>query len=194
VAISSWIDESMRYRPDGTAIYVLATAVVDNANVDDVRDAVRVLAGPRRPRVHWRDADESERRKLVQSVGSLDAVHVVVVGTRLEAVRQERGRRHCLRRLLWKTNRVGVAQSVLESRGQTQDRADLAAVAAWRATRQVPPSHRVEFARPYGPTGEPMLWLPDIVAGAVTAARGDGDLQYLLPLQTVLSEHVIAMV
>ena len=37
----------------------------------------------------------------------------------------------------------------------------------------------------------PLVWLPDIVAGAVSAARGDGDQQYLTPLEAMLTEYTI---
>ncbi len=193
MAFSAWIDESMRYRSNGTAIYTLAAAIISEADVNSIREDVRMLAGSRRPRVHWRDADDSERHKLVHSVGSLDAVHVVVVGTRLERVRQERGRRHCLRRLLWEGNNLGVTHATLEARTAALDRADLAAVAAWRARGELPAALRIDFGRPYGPHGEPLLWLPDIVAGAVSAARGDKHPQYLTALRHVVTEHVIEL-
>jgi hypothetical protein len=38
---------------------------------------------------------------------------------------------------------------------------------------------RVDFTYP---ADEPLAWLPDIVAGAVGAAYGDGDNQYLVSL------------
>jgi hypothetical protein len=50
----------------------------------------------------------------------------------------------------------------------------------------------MDFAHPFdGRDGEVLLWLPDIVAGAVSAARGDGDAQYLLAIEHLLSEHPV---
>jgi hypothetical protein len=37
---------------------------------------------------------------------------------------------------------------------------------------------------------EPLAWLPDIVAGAVSAAIGDGDHQYLMPLASVMFDMI----
>jgi hypothetical protein len=47
---------------------------------------------------------------------------------------------------------------------------------------------RVDFTYPLS---EPLVWLADIVAGAVSSARGDGELQYLAPLEPLLTEHQI---
>ena len=57
-----------------------------------------------------------------------------------------------------------------------------------RARREVRKTLRMNFARG---TDEPLVWLPDIVAGAVSAARGDGDQQYLTPLEAMLTEYTI---
>lgn len=82
---------------------------------------------------------------------------------------------------------------MIESRTAAQDRADLAAVAAWRSRGELPATLRVDFGRAYGPNGEPLLWLPDIMAGAVSAARGDKNPQFLAPLRRVVTEHVIEL-
>jgi hypothetical protein len=48
---------------------------------------------------------------------------------------------------------------------------------------------RVEFGRYFnGVDGEVLLWVPDIVAGAVGAARGDGDFQFVEPIRDLLVE------
>lgn len=190
---SAWIDESMRQRNDGSGIYVLAAAVIDDADVPAARSDVAALARGRRRRVHWRDADEADRRKLVQAVGALLAVHMVVVGIGLDNSRQERGRRQCMQRLLWELSKVEVARAWIEARTPSLNVRDTAAVAAWRAQRILPGSLRVDFARPFGPQGEPLLWLPDIVAGAVSAARWERDPESLTPLEAVLTEHEIRL-
>lgn len=190
---SAWIDESIRQRRDGTGMYMLAAAVVDDVDVATVRSEVGTLAPGRRRRAHWHDADDADRRKLVQAVASLPSVHLVVIGMGLDNSRQERGRRKCMQRLLWELSEMGTSQAWIEARTPTLNVKDAAAVAAWRAQRIIPGALRVDFARPYGPQGEPLLWLPDIVAGAVGAARGDGDPQFLTPLEPVLTEFTITL-
>lgn len=52
----------------------------------------------------------------------------------------------------------------------------------------------VRFAHPFnGRDGEVLLWLPDIVAGAVATARGDADFQFLAPLEALVDEITIEL-
>ena len=88
-----------------------------------------------------------------------------------------------MERLLWEICALGVRSVVVESRRSHQDDRDRAVVMGWR----------IDFGKPSGPDREPLLWLPDIVAGAVGSARADGDLQLLVPLRSVLTEHAIAL-
>ncbi|MEU4636931.1 hypothetical protein AB0F90_21210 [Micromonospora chalcea] len=80
---AAWLDESMRQRPDRSGIYVLAAAarppdgvppaVIQTGEVEMVRfDAARLAPTPR-ARVHYRDATDGERRKMVQAVASMTA-------------------------------------------------------------------------------------------------------------------------
>ncbi len=54
----------------------------------------------------------------------------------------------------------------MESRGSALDRRDLTMVASMRSSGMLTESLHVAFARPLE---EPMLWMPDAVAGAVSA-------------------------
>lgn len=74
-----------------------------------------------------------------------------------------------------------VTQVWMESRGQ-QDARDTKMVAALRSKGMLMP--RVDFARPID---EPMLWVPDAVAGAVAAAR-KGQPAFRVALGTALNE------
>ena len=55
-----------------------------------------------------------------------------------------------------------------EARHPALNERDLRLVKALRGKRSISPSIRVEFARP---KDEPMLWIPDSVAGAVNGAQ-----------------------
>ena len=120
----------------------------------------------------------------------LDVLHLVVVGIGLTSSRQERGRRLCLRRLLWELGESGVEQVWIESRTPSLNAADTAAVAAMRARREI--SHKLRISFTY-PSGEPLVWIPDIVAGAVGAAQADGDEQYERLLAPLLAVHMIEL-
>ena len=188
----SWVayaDESMRHRPDRTGLYVLAAAVFDPVETEKLRDEARHL-GQGSQRFHWRDESPSRRRKAVAAVAALDSLHFVVVGTGLDGRRQERGRRQCLTRLLWELGECGVDEARLDARRPEQNARDIALVDALRSRRQIRDELRLDFARS---VTEPLVWLPDIVAGAVSAARGDGDHQYVTMLERVLTEYAIEL-
>jgi hypothetical protein len=191
VAWAAYVDESMRIRRDGAGVYVLAGAVLDDIDADATRRDLAALVAGRRRRVHWRDADDLERRRLVATVGDMQALHMVVVGTQLNPRQQERGRRHCLRRLLWELENSGVGRVLMESRTQSLNGLDRVAIQGWRAQHLISGNLMVDFAKPYGPSGEPLLWLPDIVAGAVSAAHSGGDQSYRKQLQPILTELAI---
>jgi hypothetical protein len=157
--------------------------------VDSVRDAVSKLARKQLP-FHWREAGPRQRRAAVELLSQLDAVHCVVVGTGLDGARQERHRRKCLQRLLWELDQFGVSHIRLDARRREQNDADSAAVAAWRAQRVLSSELRVDHVRA---RAEPLVWIADIVAGAVTAARADGDEQHLKPLESMLHEITITL-
>jgi hypothetical protein len=189
----AYVDESMRQRSDGEGIYVIAAAILDDEDAGSIRQRVKALARTRRSRIHWRDATEAERRKAVAAIVELEVLHLVVVGTRLNLRAQERCRRLCLRRLLWEVGAAGVGQVWLESRTASLNAKDYAAVEAWRAQHVVRGDLLVDFAQPFGPAGDQLLWLADIVAGAVSTARGDGDNQYLMTLDPLITEITIKL-
>lgn len=82
--------------------------------------------------------------------------------------RQERARAFCAERLLYELDRLGVVQVWFEARHPALNQRDLRLVKALRGKQSISASIRVEFARP---KDEPMLWIPDAVAGAVNGAR-----------------------
>lgn len=166
--------------------------MLDEADASRVRAAVAQLAAEAGAgkRIHWRDESPARWRRAVETIARLEAVHLVVVGLGLDNRRQERGRRHCLRRILWELGEAGVGQAWLEARTPSLNRADTDAVMAMRARREIRPGLRVGFTYP---SEEPLVWLPDVTAGAVSAARGDGDDQYLARLASLLVEHTIEL-
>jgi hypothetical protein len=189
VGLIAFADESMRQRRDGSGLYALAAPVIEAAMADDIRDAMSSLSRNRR-RFHWREADAGQRRAAVELLSRLDAVHFVVVGSGLDNARQERHRRKCLQRLLWELEQFGVSAVRLDARRREQNVADLAAVAAWRAQHVLSPQLRVDHVRS---AAEPLVWMADIMVGAVNLARGNGDEQYFKPLESMVHEVSITL-
>lgn len=169
--VTAYVDESLRLTGEGR--YVLAGVVVPDERVAEVRAALRAAVPPRMRRYHWRKESAASRAHLCHTVARLDVDAVAVTGP-VDPTRQERARRQCLLRLLWELAERGVTNVVFESR-RAADASDRRLIEhAQRAGWPRPAQYR--FAQP---DAECLLWLPDVVAGAVARALGDGDPTYL---------------
>lgn len=183
----------MRQRHGGSGVYVMAAAVVDSADAERLRPALLRVRHDRRP-FHWREEEPADRRKAVAVVASLGALHLVVIGVGMDSPRQERARQQCLQQLLWRLDQADVAQVWLDQRTPSLNARDQLHIAQFRAYGTLSPAIRADFARPFnGRDGEVLLWLADIVAGAVSAAHGDGDNTYVNVLEPVLELHTIKL-
>jgi hypothetical protein len=170
-ALHAWVDESIQ-RTDGSGCYLLAAAVIRPSGADGVRDELRRLLPGRSRRLHWRDEGMRRRRILAGAVASIEAVHTVVIGTPVDHRRQERARRLCLERLVFELRSRGVTHVWMESRTPTLNARDRMMVDVLRIRRVIGDDLVVDTALP---EQEPLLWLPDIVAGAVGLDRRGGD-------------------
>ncbi len=158
---NAYVDESVRF---GTkpGYYVLAAALVEDSAAAAFREVVAPLA--HRPKgFHWTEADQQRRWTAVEAVRSANALHLVVVGAPMDPARQERARRGCLERLLFELDAAGITQVLLESRTATLNRKDQQVVGGFLA-RKVIRHVRIKHT---AAVNEPLLWVPDIVAGAV---------------------------
>ncbi|MFI6496372.1 hypothetical protein [Nonomuraea typhae] len=165
---SAYVDESMVL---SHGRYLLVAVLVAPADAAGHRDVLRSLLEHGQGRLHWRHENDKRRRHLIEVVAEMHPVGVVVVGTHLDAKKQERGRRKCLERLFWELGGCHVDNVVLERRHNDLDRRDREMVAALRGCHAIPPRLRPEWC---DPGSEPLLWLPDMVAGArARAERGD---------------------
>jgi hypothetical protein len=148
---------------------------------DPVREMLRSLRYRRQPRLHWHAEEDPRKTKIAESIGALSLPATVVVGMPLAKSKQERARAKCMGALLPELEAQGVTQVWLEARTPSLSRRDMCLVDALRSQRQITPAIRVDTALP---SEEPMLWLPDAVAGAVSASR-DGQPEYLALIGTV---------
>lgn len=153
---------------DTRGMYVLASVVADPRACEATRAKLMSLVAKGRHRLHWRDESEPLRRKITAVIVACGFPSIVVVGTELDARKQERARRKCMRRLLFELDRVGVGQVWLESRTQSLNRKDGRLIDALRGEQAISKDLRIDFGLP---SEEPMLWVPDAVAGACAAAR-----------------------
>ena len=168
LARTAYIDESLRMR---AGLYVLAAVIVADAQADRHRETLRTLLYRGQRRLHWRDENRKHRALLVSAVRQPPHTGAVVIATGVTSRRQERARRKCIERLLAELADRKVASVVFERRHQELDARDRAMVAALRRQRLVPAWLRVSWV---AAADEPLLWLPDIVAGAASlAATGD---------------------
>lgn len=179
----AYVDESLRAIPQRAGYYVLAAAVMPRSACTELRAEVAALARSPGHRFHWRLEDAPDRRKAVDLIAGLDMLHLVVVGTRLDPRRQERGRRLCLARLLQELDGAGVGQVWLEARSPILNRRDIDAVDGFRSQRLIDHALRVDHLYP---SNEPLLWVPDAVAGVCRMAV-EGESSYSVVLEKTLS-------
>jgi hypothetical protein len=191
-ALHAWVDESMRV-PSGSmrdGIYLLAAPVADPSLCDPIREQLRRLLTGRSRRLHWRNQTPRRRRTIAATLGGFDVAHTIIVGTPIDPKRQERARRYCLERLMFELDFLGVSRVWIETRSPSLNNADRTMLAALRSRGSLPATLTVDFALP---DQEPMLWLPDAVAGAIGMhRRGDDRAPYDL-LQPKLTEYTITV-
>jgi hypothetical protein len=186
----AWVDESVIvgdvHRPGA---YTLAAVIADAAATEGLREDLRALTERKIVRLHW-VAESTKRRDLIaETVAGLGVVAIVVVGSPVQRQKQERARRCCLERLLYELDQLGASQAWLESRAPSQDKRDRSLVDSARRKGLLSYRTSIEFARPLQ---EPMLWLPDAVAGAVTAANL-GEPRWLLALSEMAVVHQVTV-
>ena len=165
----------------------MAAAVADPAACDDVKDRLRALTVGRTGRLHWANESAKRRDAIAALIASVDLAAIVVVGSPMQGSKQERARRCCLERLLHELAVFGVGDVWLESRSAVPDRRDIRLVDSARRKGLVPGRLVVGFARP---KEDPMLWIPDAIAGAVTAAN-PGEPRWMLAMTEILTRHEV---
>jgi hypothetical protein len=184
----AWVDESVIVGPaGGPGTYTMAAVLADPAHCDDLRSELRALTIRPGVRLHW-VAESVKRRDLIaEAVRRMDIAAILTVGTPMERSRQERARRCCLERLLYELDQLGVSEVRLESRAGAQDKRDLRLIDSARRKRLISHDVVVTFGRP---AEEPMLWLPDAVAGAMSASLLGED-RWLTALSEVVTVHQV---
>lgn len=168
--LNAWGDESIRTDGLEKSSYLLGAVVTDPAACASQRERLQAL--PRRgPKLHWRDLDPRARQYVIATVASFDAYHVIVVAAPVELKRQERARALCLERLAWQLDGHGVQLLTLEARPPQLMRRDLQTIDALRGKKALPEGLRIDHGLP---SEEPMLWIADVVLGALGESMAGG--------------------
>ena len=176
---------------DGDAgLYILAAVVCDAAGCDPIRDTMRSLLDDQQPKLHWNAESPERREKIIGAVAQIDMVAVVVIGSPLAKKKQERARAVCMEALVLHLAGMDVTHVLLEERTPSLNARDLRLIDSIRGKKLIPTQMRINVGRP---SVEPMLWVPDIVAGAVGADRVRGNPQYLDLIRTAVTELDVPM-
>ena len=187
VSWCAYVDES---EPDprfgGAGVYILAAALVAHDDQDTVRQAMRALRLRGQRKLHWHDESDQRRKLVTETIAVLPALHLIVVRVDVGA-RSERRRRLCLARLLHELDTAGIAEVHLESRAARQNGLDLELLNRLRQQKAI--SSRLRIHHQPGPS-EPLLWVPDVVAGAAGAQRR-GDPSYIDRLSESLTFYEV---
>ncbi|MGW7674391.1 hypothetical protein ACWGJX_46315 [Streptomyces sp. NPDC054775] len=119
--------------------------------------------------------DHTERTEATELVARQDGLHIVSVGSPVPRRKQERARSKCLNALIFELHHFGVSRLCLEAREKELNARDIRTIATARQT--VLPKGTPMRAEHIPGATEPLLWISDIVAGAVRAQRL-GDTRY----------------
>jgi hypothetical protein len=161
----AYVDESLRL---SARLYLMAAVFVDGDRAESHRAMLRGLLRRGQRRLHWRDEDDRRRAALITAVAELRPRGIVVIGAGMDPRHQERARRKCIERLLWNLDQRGVADAVFEQRNDDMDSRDREMVATLRGRWVIRTRLRVSWE---SPDVEPLLWLPDVIAGAMSMAE-----------------------
>ena len=157
--LGAYVDESIH---DDHGLYVLAAVLTGSHIRERAQDALRaVLPADRLP--HWHIEDEATRAKLVSAVAGLP-VEARVYGCRFDHPRRAEAAR--ARALTWFLSELDVTLDalILDRRQASQDAKDRRILAS-----RLRDSPRTSYSH-VPSASEPLLWVADIVAGAVCAS------------------------
>jgi hypothetical protein len=166
--------------------YILAAVVCDAGGCDPIREALRELLDEGQRKLHWGQESPERREKIMATVAQVDMAAVVVIGTPLAKKKQERARAMCMETLAMHLDGLGVVQVYLERRTPALDQRDHRLIDSIRGKKLISAGMRIDVQQP---SIEPMLWMPDIVAGAVGADKVRGNPVYLNAIRSVVDVY-----
>jgi hypothetical protein len=151
-----YIDESIH---DDPGLYLMGIVFADPSISKKVECELSALI-PVPRRVHWHAEDDGTRAELVKAVSTLPVSAQVYVCSFDAPGRKEAARAKALRWIVLELDH-GVRHLILDRRQEAQNAVDRRVLGGLAGR---PPRFTLEHR---GSTGEPLLWLADIVVGAV---------------------------
>ena len=173
----AFVDESRRDDADG-GIYIVAAAIVASSDQSRLERSLRGARASRRRRVHWHAEDEKTRLRLLDLIAEQPLTGVTVAVRAATARRQEKAREVALWNLVTALASHDVGEMVFEARQERLNRRDRRTMVSIQRAG-LGPGLRYRFARPHE---EPLLWMPDVLAGAFGPWLVMGDDSYVVRL------------
>lgn len=158
----AYVDESVPEMSNGLC-YVVAAAVLVHNDHAQAREKIRKLLLPGQARFHWTSERAERRFAMLELVAALDVMAIVQASFPCGRKRQNQARRSCLTSLLGDLASHQVGQVVIEHRDEAGDRLDRQTFVAAK--------HGGIAEVAYGfraGADEPLLWVADAIAGAVS--------------------------
>lgn len=163
----AFVDESSTVRSAIHQEYLVGAALIPLDSCEEIREHLRALALPGQIKLHWTDESEPRRRTIVTRISELAPMTVVVTHLSERVRRNERCRRKCLEALYHEMAGMEVVDLLLEHRSDAQNKQDLGHLVALRS-KGLDPRLRIDHQRG---GDEPLLWIADILLGAINAAE-----------------------
>ncbi|HEY5244898.1 MAG TPA: hypothetical protein VIJ60_04465 [Acidimicrobiales bacterium] len=122
---------------------------------------------------------------IIDTIAEIDPPTLICAVRPVAPYHQERARARCLTRLLWELGEHGITELIFEGRDEPLNNRDAATIANARRAGQAQERMTFDFG---DPRREPLLWLPDAIAGAAGAhIIGEGSEHFLaLPSRRLL--------
>ncbi len=169
-----YIDESIR---SDAGLYLFGAVCIEPSSEVPIRRALLAALPSGIRRFHWRHDSRQHRLAILRLLEHVPATSIVLFQAGIDPRKAERHRQHLLWNLAATLDReFGVNDLVFESRETSQNAKDARTLRGISQTGVAGPDFRYTFARPLD---EPLLWLPDTIAGAcgmsITDPRGEDD-------------------
>lgn len=175
------IDESTPESARGIHYVIGAAVLLEPAQREEVRERLLKLMEGRQTPFHWKREGVQKRGRMIELIGDLEVGVFATVHHPVARARQEVARRQSLETLVPTLVREGVSELVIESRGP-QDAKDRQALVELGHAGLCPADIQYSFDA----KTEPLVWLPDAVAGLLSEAetrKADG---WIAELQRVV--------
>lgn len=160
-------DESSVLRSPESQEYLICATILECAQFEQLRDQLLPLLLPGQIKLHWTDESAPRRRSIVKTISEIESIQVIVTNSSERSKKTERYRRKCLERLYYELVELKVCHLTLESRQEAQNQKDIKHLAPLQSSG-VYRGLRISHARG---GDDPLLWIPDVVLGALNASK-----------------------